>query len=223
MEPETIRAKAEEIAATGVDYVKIGFFPSPASAACAEALAPLAGADETDCRAFRRSGAGFRTAAGACASMASMASWSTPPTRRKGGCSTTCRPSAFRISSTARSRCGLMTGLSGSLEAPDIPRLLPFAPDFLGFRGALCNRHGSHRGHRRGGGRADTRADPGGAGRRGDRRVSTIGCWRHAAIRLGPPTRHSAPTRFSSATSCCRSRSAPTVSSTATPRKCAST
>jgi len=30
--------------------------------------------------------------------------------------------------------------LSGSLEAPDIPRLLPFAPDFLGFRGALCDR-----------------------------------------------------------------------------------
>lgn len=26
MEPETIRIKAEEIAATGVDYVKIGFF-----------------------------------------------------------------------------------------------------------------------------------------------------------------------------------------------------
>ena len=28
MVPETIRAKAEEIAATGVDYVKVGFFPS---------------------------------------------------------------------------------------------------------------------------------------------------------------------------------------------------
>ena len=35
---------------------------------------------------------------------------------------------------------GLKVGLSGSLEAPDIPRLLPFAPDFLGFRGALCDR-----------------------------------------------------------------------------------
>jgi dihydroneopterin aldolase len=34
---------------------------------------------------------------------------------------------------------GLAVGLSGSLEAPDIPRLLPFAPDFLGFRGALCD------------------------------------------------------------------------------------
>ena len=42
MEPETIRAKAEEVAATGVDYVKIGFFPSANAAACAEALAPLA-------------------------------------------------------------------------------------------------------------------------------------------------------------------------------------
>ncbi|TJW99429.1 MAG: dihydroneopterin aldolase, partial [Mesorhizobium sp.] len=42
MEPETIRAKAEEIAATGVDYVKIGFFPTANAAACAAALEPLA-------------------------------------------------------------------------------------------------------------------------------------------------------------------------------------
>jgi dihydroneopterin aldolase len=33
---------------------------------------------------------------------------------------------------------GLMGGLAGSLEAPDIPRLLLLAPDVLGFRGALC-------------------------------------------------------------------------------------
>ncbi|MCE7029521.1 (5-formylfuran-3-yl)methyl phosphate synthase [Jiella avicenniae] len=32
---------------------------------------------------------------------------------------------------------GLMTGLAGSLEAPDIPRLLVLRPDYLGFRGAL--------------------------------------------------------------------------------------
>ena len=37
---------------------------------------------------------------------------------------------------------GLTAGLAGSLEAPDIPRLLPFAPDFLGFRGALCGGKG---------------------------------------------------------------------------------
>lgn len=36
---------------------------------------------------------------------------------------------------------GLLCGLAGSLEAPDIPRLLLVAPDVLGFRGALCRAH----------------------------------------------------------------------------------
>ena len=36
---------------------------------------------------------------------------------------------------------GLISGLAGSLEAPDVPRLLLVRPEVLGFRGALCNRH----------------------------------------------------------------------------------
>jgi dihydroneopterin aldolase len=32
----------------------------------------------------------------------------------------------------------LICGLAGSLEAPDVPRLLAYDPDYLGFRGALC-------------------------------------------------------------------------------------
>jgi (5-formylfuran-3-yl)methyl phosphate synthase len=35
----------------------------------------------------------------------------------------------------------LMSGLAGSLEAPDVPRLLLVGPDVLGFRGALCHAH----------------------------------------------------------------------------------
>jgi dihydroneopterin aldolase len=38
-------------------------------------------------------------------------------------------------------RHGLMGGLAGSLEAPDVPRLLLLAPNVLGFRGALCGGH----------------------------------------------------------------------------------
>ena len=34
-----------------------------------------------------------------------------------------------------------MSGLAGSLEAPDVPRLLLVRPDVLGFRGALCHAH----------------------------------------------------------------------------------
>lgn len=41
---------------------------------------------------------------------------------------------------TARCRSlSLLSGLAGSLEAPDVPRLLIFEPDLLGFRGALCS------------------------------------------------------------------------------------
>jgi (5-formylfuran-3-yl)methyl phosphate synthase len=36
---------------------------------------------------------------------------------------------------------GLVSGLAGSLEAPDVPRLLLVRPDVLGFRGALCHAH----------------------------------------------------------------------------------
>ncbi len=36
---------------------------------------------------------------------------------------------------------GLLAGLAGSLETPDIPRLLPLGPDVLGFRRALCAGH----------------------------------------------------------------------------------
>ncbi len=35
----------------------------------------------------------------------------------------------------------LISGLAGSLEAPDVPRLLLARPDVLGFRGALCRAH----------------------------------------------------------------------------------
>ncbi len=35
----------------------------------------------------------------------------------------------------------LISGLAGSLEAPDVPRLMLLRPDVLGFRGALCHDH----------------------------------------------------------------------------------
>ena len=40
-------------------------------------------------------------------------------------------------------RLGLLTGLAGSLQAPDIPPLAALGPDYLGFRSALC--HGGTR------------------------------------------------------------------------------
>ncbi len=55
------------------------------------------------------------------------------------------------------------------------------------------------------------------------RRVSTTACWQRAAIRRTASIRRWGQTRFSSAILSCLSRSAPTVSSTATRRMCVST
>jgi len=137
MEPEIIRAKAEEIAATGVDFVKVGFFPSGSVAACSAALAPLAARTKLIAVMFADLEPNFEFLTlfakdgfhGAMVDTAYKAKGRLldhfPPERVQ----------AF----VARARLtGLAVGLSGSLEAPDVPRLLPFAPDFLGFRGALC-------------------------------------------------------------------------------------
>jgi dihydroneopterin aldolase len=141
MEPETIRSKAEEIAATGVDYVKIGFFPSANVSACAEALEPLAAQTKLIAVLFADLAPDFELLPvfgkhrfhGAMVDTANKATGRLldhlPPERVPGFID---RAKSF----------GLMVGLSGSLEAPDIPRLLPFAPDFLGFRGALCGQSG---------------------------------------------------------------------------------
>ena len=40
-------------------------------------------------------------------------------------------------------KAGVLGGLAGSLETPDIPRLLALTPDLLGFRGALCGLEGA--------------------------------------------------------------------------------
>lgn len=138
MVPETIRAKVEEIASTGVDFVKIGFFPSGTAAACASALADRARrtrlvavlfadrSPDVDLLAVFAESGFHGVMVDTADKMHGRLLDHLPPERISG------------FVEQARAH-GLKVGLAGSLEAPDVPRLLPFAPDFLGFRGALCD------------------------------------------------------------------------------------
>ncbi|MEO3998317.1 (5-formylfuran-3-yl)methyl phosphate synthase [Mesorhizobium sp. CAU 1732] len=139
MEPETIPVTAEEIAATGVDYVKIGFFPSPNANACAAALAPLGERTKLIAVLFADREPDFGlldvfARHGFHGAMVDTAD------KAGGRLLDHMPPERIPIFVNRARSLGLKVGLSGSLEAPDIPRLLPFAPDFLGFRGALCDR-----------------------------------------------------------------------------------
>jgi dihydroneopterin aldolase len=139
MQPETIRDKVAEVAATGVDYVKVGFFPGDNTAACAWALADLAKDTKLVAVLFADRQPDFELLPlfgeyGFHGVMIDTADKSggrlldhLPPERVPG------------FVRTAKG-LGLTVGLAGSLEAPDVPRLLPSKPDFLGFRGALCSK-----------------------------------------------------------------------------------
>lgn len=137
MEPVPVRERVEEIAATGVDYVKVGFFPSADAAACAAALAPLAARVKLVAVLFADLEADF----GLLPVLAGHGFHGVMvDTARKGGGRLLDHMGVPRIAAfVAEAKAHrLLVGLAGSLEAPDVPRLLPFAPDFLGFRGALC-------------------------------------------------------------------------------------
>ena len=139
MEPDIITAAVGAMAATGVDYVKVGLFPGPRREDCLRALVPFAArtrivgvmfADLDADQALlpliarcRLSGVMLDTAH-----------------KGAGGLLERLEITALGAFIGACRAHGLLVGLAGSLEVPDIPRLQLLQPDFLGFRGALCIR-----------------------------------------------------------------------------------
>lgn len=139
MHPYTIRTKAEEITATGVGYVKVGFFPSDEAAGCARTLAPLARRTKLVAVLFadRAPDLGLLPVFAQSSFHAVMVDTAD---KTKGRLLDHMPPERMPAFVGKVRELGMKVGFAGSLETPDIPRLLPFTPDFLGFRGALCDR-----------------------------------------------------------------------------------
>lgn len=141
MLPERLLPAVRDMAATGVDYVKIGFFPGGDWPACLDALQAVAGQgialiavlfadtrpDFGVIAELRR--AGFRGVMldTMDKSRGSLTEWMEAPELR-----------SFVLAARGQ---GMLTGLAGSLRCEDVPALLALAPDYLGFRGALCREH----------------------------------------------------------------------------------
>ena len=140
MEPDVIVAAVESMAATGAYYVKVGLFADARRADCIRALAPVA-------QRARLVGVMFADAGMDLALLPLLAE-----SGFAGVMLDTAHKGAGRLLDhadfaileafvrTARAH-DLLSGLAGSLEPPDVPRLLLLGPDYLGFRGALCAEH----------------------------------------------------------------------------------
>jgi dihydroneopterin aldolase len=135
--PAAIVDAVAAMTATGVDYVKVGFSSDKTGADCVRALGPHASNTKLV-------GVLFADCAPDLDLLTLMAN-----SGFTGAMLDTAKKGAGRlldhmdIAALDRfiDRCrdsGLMSGLAGSLEAPDVPRLLPLQPNYLGFRGSLC-------------------------------------------------------------------------------------
>jgi len=136
---DTLLRAVEGVADAGVDYVKVGLFPGQDVATY---LAVISGCAQ---RGVRIVVVLFADVGWPSELVARLAAHGVAgvmiDTADKNGRSllqhVTERELAFFLRET-ESR-GLVTGLAGSLTPIDVPRLLPLKPDYLGFRGALCN------------------------------------------------------------------------------------
>lgn len=140
MQPHSIYRAVEAMAAFGVDYVKVGLFPDEGREECIRALAPLTRLTKVVGVMFADSGADvalvpLMAESGFAGAMLDTAN------KANGRLLDHADVPSLGVFVRACRGHSLLSGLAGSLEAPDVPRLLLLAPDYLGFRGALCAAH----------------------------------------------------------------------------------
>lgn len=140
MHAETLAAAVAVMAATGVDFVKIGFFPDGDYQAIINALAASAQGCALIAVLFADKQPDFALlpalkAAGFAGVMLD--------TMDKASGPLTALLAAEEIQAfiTQARNLRLLCGLAGSLRRGDVANLLPYQADYLGFRGALCEQH----------------------------------------------------------------------------------
>jgi dihydroneopterin aldolase len=129
MIPSVVDEAVARIGGLGVDIVKVGLFPGGDRHACLDALA-------------RHAERGMRLVAVMFADRSPdfdlIGAMLDTADKRGGGLRRHLDDRALGEFVRRARACGLMSGLAGSLCLADIAPLLPLAPDYLGFRGALC-------------------------------------------------------------------------------------
>jgi (5-formylfuran-3-yl)methyl phosphate synthase len=137
MEPDRVLAAATEALSAGAAFIKIGIFPAGDPDACIRALSPLAGRAQLVAVMFADQAPDLSllpllAEAGFAGAMLDTAN------KRSGRLLDHMDLPRLRQFTAACRANALFPGLAGSLESPDIPRLLVLQPAVLGFRGALC-------------------------------------------------------------------------------------
>jgi dihydroneopterin aldolase len=132
MQPQMLCETAAQTAATGVDFIKVGFF-----CAAKDCIAALAGKTRLIAVLFADRSPDLNLLADfADAGFAGVMLDTAGKTN--GSLRSQMDAPALREFVQRAQALGLVAGLAGSLRLEDIPDLIKLGPDYLGFRGALC-------------------------------------------------------------------------------------
>lgn len=140
MQPELIFNAVSAMATTGVDYIKIGFFPDGDWFATVEKLAELTPQHALIAVLFADAEPNFAIIpalkqAGFTGVMLDTMH------KQNGSLTQVMTKNDITQFVTLAKTHALLCGLAGSLRLNDIPTLMPYQVDYLGFRGALCEQH----------------------------------------------------------------------------------
>jgi len=145
MQPDSVFKAVDDMVNTGVDYVKIGFFPGGDWLATLQKLH-----SHTDLWQQQRTGLIAVLFADTQPDLTILSTLKNSGfkgvmldtmDKQKGSLTQVMALATITQFVKLTRQHQLLCGLAGSLKADDIAKLMPLNPDYLGFRGALCNQH----------------------------------------------------------------------------------
>jgi uncharacterized protein (UPF0264 family) len=139
--PDPVFKSVKAMAETGVDYIKIGFFPGDNWSGTVNKLSALTGQNLAliavlfaDTQPDLSIMSLLKDAGFSGVMLDTM-------NKQKGSLTQMmAKKEIAHFVKQAKAR-QLLCGLAGSLRMEDIPELIPYQADYLGFRGALCQEH----------------------------------------------------------------------------------
>ena len=140
MQPEPVFAAVQLMAETGVDYIKIGFFPGDDWSGTVKKLSGLSQNHALIAVLFADTRPDLSIMSLLKAEGFSGVMLDTM-NKRQGSLTQLMTATELAQFVAEAKALQLLCGLAGSLRLADIPELLPLKADYLGFRGALCKEH----------------------------------------------------------------------------------
>lgn len=140
MQPELVFNAVTAMAHTGVDYVKIGFFPEGDWYATVEKLAQLTPQTALIAVLFADAQPDFAIITALQQAGFAGVMLDTMDKHKGSLTQVMTHTDIAQFVALAKSH-SLLCGLAGSLRLTDIAALIPYQADYLGFRGALCEQH----------------------------------------------------------------------------------